>query len=67
MKNAISERLADLERLARRLQDLVDSECPQRPLPGMVLARLAVEADRAANALQQHLGLLRDTAKGVEP
>jgi hypothetical protein len=58
MKTAVSERLHDLEALCRRIAALLDAEDPHRLLPGMALARLAVDADLSANRLAAHLDTL---------
>jgi hypothetical protein len=54
MKTAIAQRLDDLQAVARRLQTILDAEDAKHPLPGMLLARLAVSADDAVASLQWH-------------
>jgi hypothetical protein len=58
MKTAISSRLDDLQAVARKLQALLDAEDGRQPLPGKVLARLAVAVDEASSALERHHGAL---------
>jgi hypothetical protein len=51
MQSAIAERLGDLENVARQLREVIETERPGRMLPGMVLCRVAVTADKAAAEL----------------
>jgi hypothetical protein len=60
MKSAISERLRDLAGVATRIADLVDAEAGNL-LPGMLVARVAVTADKAASDLSSYLALLSST------
>jgi hypothetical protein len=59
MQTATSERLTDLITTATRLRELVDGEQPDRLLPGVLVARVCVEADRAASTLGGYLGNLQ--------
>jgi hypothetical protein len=62
VKTATSERLSDLITVASRLRDLLDAEKPGRLLPVRLVARVAVEADRAASALGGYLETLAAAA-----
>jgi hypothetical protein len=59
VKTAISERLSDLVQVAEALRVLVDAERPDRLLPGLLLARAAVDIDKAAGKLARHLSALQ--------
>lgn len=70
MKSAVSERLADLQGIASRIQALIDAEQPDRPLPCMVLCRVAIAADETANRLAALLSSLehaREPTKMAPP
>jgi hypothetical protein len=51
MRNAVADRLRDVIRHAQQLLALVDAD---RALPGMLLCRLGIDADHAANVLAEH-------------
>jgi hypothetical protein len=60
MRSAVSERCRELAAVATRIADLVDAEGSDL-LPGMLVARVAVTADKAASDLSSYLALLSST------
>jgi hypothetical protein len=58
MKTAISQRLDDLQAVARQLQAILDHEDAKQLLPSMLLCRMAVSVDEAVGKLEQHLEAL---------
>jgi hypothetical protein len=68
LKSAISQRFDDLISVAQKLQAVLDQEDGKRPLPGMLLARLAATVDEAAAALERHAeGLATQQAQRRRP
>jgi hypothetical protein len=62
MPSAVSERLSDLESACVRLRAVIDAEKPDALPPGMVLARIAVATDKAANCLAGYLEQLAEVS-----
>jgi hypothetical protein len=59
MKPAVHERLDDLIAAARRLQQMIDGERPDRLLEATVLSRLAGDVAEMVLRLQDHAAALR--------